>query len=67
VLDSQEAPALKDVFKDAFLMGSSVNTRVVSGADAASQALVLRHFSTITAENVLRAGAVNPRRFRSAA
>ena len=61
VLVSQEPPALKDVFKDAFLVGSSVNTGVVSGADAASQALVLRHFNTITAENVLKAGVVNPR------
>ena len=61
VLVSQEPPALKDVFKDAFLVGSSVNTGVVSGADVASQALVLRHFNTITAENVLKAGVVNPR------
>jgi endo-1,4-beta-xylanase len=58
---SQERPALKDVFKDAFLMGTSVNTGIVSGADAASQALVLRHFNTITAENVLKAGVLNPR------
>jgi endo-1,4-beta-xylanase len=58
---SQERPALKDVFKDAFLMGTAVNGGVVSGADASSQALVLRHFNTITAENVLKAGPLNPR------
>jgi endo-1,4-beta-xylanase len=57
----QDRPALKDVFKDAFRMGTSVNVGVVSGRDAASQALVLRHFNTITAENVLKHGPINPR------
>jgi endo-1,4-beta-xylanase len=57
----QDRPALKDVFKDAFRMGTSVNAGVVSGRDAASQALVLRHFNSITAENVLKPGPINPR------
>ena len=57
----QERPALRDVFRDAFRMGVSVNAGVVSGRDAASQALVLRHFNSVTAENVLKAGSVNPR------
>jgi endo-1,4-beta-xylanase len=42
-------------------MGTSVNAGVVSGRDAASQALVLRHFNSITAENVLKPGPINPR------
>ena len=60
--DARQAPAtLKDAFKDAFVVGSGVNDAIVSGRDAASQELLLRQFSSITAENVLKAGAVNPR------
>jgi endo-1,4-beta-xylanase len=57
----QDRPALKDVFKGAFLMGTSVNPGVVSGKDPASQALVLKHFNTITVENVMKAGVINPK------
>jgi endo-1,4-beta-xylanase len=57
----QDSPALKDVFKDAFVMGTAVNNAIVSGNDAASQALVLRHFGSITAENVMKAGPINPK------
>jgi endo-1,4-beta-xylanase len=51
----QVRPALKDVFKDAFVMGTAVNDAIVSGRDAESRGLVLRHFGSITAENVLKA------------
>jgi endo-1,4-beta-xylanase len=57
----QGPPALKDVFKDAFVMGTAVNTAIVAGTDAESRSLVLRHFGSITAENVMKAGPVNPR------
>jgi len=57
----QAATTLKDAFKDAFVVGSAVNDAIVSGRDAASQELLLRQFSSITAENVLKAGVVNPR------
>jgi len=56
----QDRPSLKDVFRDAFVMGTAVNNAIVSGTDAASQALVLRHFGSITAENVMKAGPINP-------
>lgn len=51
---------LKDAYKDAFLMGTAVNEAIVSGADKMSQTIVLEQFNTITAENVLKAGPVNP-------
>jgi endo-1,4-beta-xylanase len=55
------APAsLKDVYADAFLMGVALNEEIVSGADPLSQDLVLRHFNTITAENAMKAGPINP-------
>jgi endo-1,4-beta-xylanase len=38
-----------------------VNDAIVSGADSASQRIVLQQFNTITAENVLKAEQVNPR------
>jgi endo-1,4-beta-xylanase len=57
----QDRPALKDVFKDAFAVGTAVSDAVVSGADAATQALVLRHFGSITVENAMKAGPINPR------
>lgn len=58
----QEAASLKDVYRDAFLVGSAVNEAIVSGADTASRRIVLQQFNTITAENVLKAGPLNPRR-----
>jgi endo-1,4-beta-xylanase len=57
---AQERPALKDVFKDAFRMGVSVGGGVVSGKDAASRELVLRHFNTVTIENAMKAQPLNP-------
>jgi endo-1,4-beta-xylanase len=57
----QDRPALKDVFKDAFVMGTAVNQGIVTGKDAASRDLVLRHFNSITADNAMKAGPVNPK------
>ena len=56
----QSAPPLKEVYADAFLVGTAVNEAIVSGADSAAQAIVLRHFNTITPENVMKAGPINP-------
>ena len=52
---------LKDAYKDAFRLGTAVNTEIVSGEDARSQALVPVHFNTITAENVMKTEVVNPK------
>ena len=57
----QDRPALKDVFKGAFVIGTAVNSAIVSGNDAASRDLVLRHFGSITADNAMKAGPINPR------
>lgn len=51
---------LKEAYEDAFLMGTAVNEAIVSGVDKMSQTIVLEQFNTITAENVLKAGPVNP-------
>lgn len=62
ITNSTQRPAsLKEAYRDAFLMGTAVNETIVSGADKASQEIVLRQFNTITAENVMKAGPINPR------
>ena len=52
--------ALKDVYKDAFLVGVAVTPAITSGADKASQDLVIKHFNSITVENVMKAALINP-------
>jgi endo-1,4-beta-xylanase len=62
-MDTPQAPrTLKEVYKDDFLMGVAVNEDIISGADRASQEIVLRQFNAITPENVLKAGPLAPRR-----
>jgi endo-1,4-beta-xylanase len=53
---------LKEAYKDDFLLGTAVNEAIVSGADRASQEIVRRQFNAITAENVMKAGPLTPRR-----
>src|SRR5690606_15291163 len=56
-----QAPAtLKEAFEGAFLLGTSISGNIPSGRDTASLRLVTEHFNTITAENVLKAGSINP-------
>lgn len=56
------ATALKDVYKDAFLVGSALNEEITVGEDAASADIVLKHFNTITVENVMKAEVISPER-----
>jgi endo-1,4-beta-xylanase len=51
---------LKDVYKDAFLMGVAVSPTITSGRDKASQDIVIKHFNSITVENVMKAALINP-------
>jgi endo-1,4-beta-xylanase len=51
---------LKDVYKDAFLMGVAVHPAITSGNDKASQEIVIRQFNSITVENVMKAALINP-------
>ncbi len=53
---------LKQVYADAFLIGTAVNAEIVSGHDAASAVLVACHFNALTPENVMKAEVVSPRR-----
>lgn len=57
---SHSQEVLRDAYKDAFKIGTAVNEAIVSGTDSASRAIALQHFNSITAENVLKAGPINP-------
>ena len=56
-----EALTLKDAYKDSFQVGSALNEAIVNGWDRASQDIVLKQFNTITSENALKAGPINPK------
>ncbi|HEY4612890.1 MAG TPA: endo-1,4-beta-xylanase [Bacteroidota bacterium] len=58
IQDSQ--PALKDVFKDHFLIGGALNDDIVSGKDPNAAAIVVKHYNTITAENVMKWQLIHP-------
>jgi len=51
---------LKDVYKDVFLIGAAVTPAITSGTDKASQDIVIKHFNSITVENVMKAALINP-------
>jgi endo-1,4-beta-xylanase len=57
---TQSPTTLKQAYADAFRMGTAVNEEIVSGADATSRNTVIRHFNTITAENVMKTEPLNP-------
>jgi hypothetical protein len=47
---AQQSPAnktLKDVYKDAFLLGVAVTPAITSGADKALQDIVIKHFNSV--------------------
>lgn len=56
-----ESPdSLKEAYKGAFMVGSAVNTAIVTGEDQQAEQIVLKHFNTITAENDMKAALINP-------
>ena len=59
-LAGQNVPALKDVFKDDFLIGGALNRNVVTGRDPNAAAIAEKHFSTATAENDLKWQLIHP-------
>jgi endo-1,4-beta-xylanase len=59
---AQQAPAssLKEAYADAFKIGMAIGAGVVSGRDAGSQALVIKHANAATPENVMKPGPIHP-------
>jgi endo-1,4-beta-xylanase len=59
-LAGQNVPALRDVFKDSFLIGGALNRSLVTGKDPNAAALAAKHFNTATPENDLKWQLVHP-------
>ncbi|MCJ7543273.1 MAG: endo-1,4-beta-xylanase [Phycisphaerae bacterium] len=51
---SRALPALKDVYKDDFLVGVAIDVTVANGRDQATAALVAQQFNCVTAENGMK-------------
>jgi endo-1,4-beta-xylanase len=51
---------LKDAFEEDFLIGAAVSYGQADGQDQKSRALLKKHFSSITSENMLKWGPVHP-------
>ena len=54
------AKTLKDVYKNAFLIGTAVTPDITSGNDQPTRDIVLKQFNAITPENVMKAALINP-------
>lgn len=55
-----DAPALKDVFKDYFLLGGAYNRNLVTGRDSNAAAIAIKHNNTATSENDMKWESVHP-------
>jgi endo-1,4-beta-xylanase len=53
-------PTLKDEFSGAFMIGSALNRRQVTGQDEPAAEIARRHFNTITAENDMKWERIHP-------
>lgn len=51
---------LKDVFQGKFYIGTAMNTGQILGKDTASIRIIKQHFNTITAENCMKCGPLQP-------
>jgi endo-1,4-beta-xylanase len=60
VSKANEDKRLKDVYKDAFLIGAAVTPAITSGTDKAAQDIVVKNFNSITVENGMKAALINP-------
>ncbi|WP_026463920.1 endo-1,4-beta-xylanase [Adhaeribacter aquaticus] len=57
----KDVPALKNVFKNSFMVGAAINGRHTAGRDEKGIALVKQHFNTISPENDLKFGPIHPK------
>lgn len=55
-----ELPALKDVYKDYFLIGGAYNRNLVTGRDPRAAEIAAKHYNTATSENDMKWQSVHP-------
>jgi len=60
-LEQPEKPALKEVFKDYFLIGGALNRNLVTGRDENAADIAARHYNTATPENDMKWSNIHPR------
>lgn len=58
--ESQEV-ALKDVFKDKFLIGVAINNNQAWGRDSLGTSMVNKHFNAVVAENEMKCERIHPK------
>lgn len=51
---------IKQAYADAFKIGCALNEAITSGEDKVSQEIVLKQFNSITPENCMKTGPINP-------
>jgi len=59
-LEGSAEPALKDAFKDTFLIGAALSQDQFSGSGGCATELIPRQFNSITPENILKWEPVHP-------
>jgi endo-1,4-beta-xylanase len=55
-----DLPALKDVYKDYFLIGGAFNRNLVTGGDPKAAVIAIRHYNTATPENDMKWEKIHP-------
>jgi endo-1,4-beta-xylanase len=53
-------PGLKDVFSDAFLIGTCMNTSQINGTDPKAKPFIAANFNSVTAENSMKWERIHP-------
>ncbi len=56
----ENEPGLKDVFKNDFLIGAALNADQIREKDPKANAVILKHFNQLTAENVMKCEVIHP-------
>lgn len=53
-------PTLKSAFEDFFYFGVALNAEQIDGSDSLAQRIVIDHFNSITAENIMKSEVIQP-------
>lgn len=57
---SDKGKGMKDLFQGMFYIGTAMNTGQIAGRDTASIRIINQHFNSITAENCMKCGPIEP-------
>lgn len=57
----ESGAGLKDALEGKFVIGTAINPFQVSGRDTASLKIIHKHFNTVTAENCMKSGLIQPK------